>query len=97
MKRSGSAVGVGRMRTGIAGFDGLLGGGLPRDRTTLVVAETNAHIVTLRHELAGREAAVLEFSADASRAAAEVQDRGADERRLRRGDAESPSARKRNS
>lgn len=27
------------MRTGIAGFDGLLGGGLPRDRTTLVVGE----------------------------------------------------------
>lgn len=63
----------------------------------LAVAETNAHIATLRHELAGREAAVLEFSADATKAAAEVQDRGADERRLRRGDAESPSARKRSS
>jgi circadian clock protein KaiC len=59
----------------------------------LAVAETNARIATLRHELAGREAAVLEFSSDASTAATEVQDRGTDERRLRRADIESHSKR----
>jgi circadian clock protein KaiC len=53
----------------------------------LAVAETNAQIATLTHELAGREAAVREFSSDASAAATQVQDRGADERRLRRADA----------
>lgn len=54
----------------------------------LAVAETNAKIATLAHELAGREEAVREFSQDASTAATHVQDRGNDERRLRRSDAE---------
>ena len=57
----------------------------------LAVAETNAKIATLTHELAGREEAVLEFSQDASNAASHVQDRGDDERRLRRSDVESVS------
>lgn len=53
----------------------------------LAVAETNAQLARLTLELAGREAAVREFSLDASAAATQVQDRGADERRLRRSDA----------
>ena len=53
----------------------------------LAVAETNAQIAKLVLELAGREAAVREFSLDASAAATQVQNLGADERRLRRCDA----------
>jgi circadian clock protein KaiC len=61
----------------------------------LAVAETNARIATLKHELAGREAAILEFSSDATTAATDVQDRGTDERRLRRADIEAFSKRAR--
>lgn len=52
----------------------------------LAVAETNARIATLVHELAGREEAVREFSQDAATAATHVLDQGNDERRLRRSD-----------
>ena len=60
----------------------------------LAVAETTAQIAKLTHELAGREAAVREFSLDASAAATQVQNLGADERRLRRSDAPAGSGRR---
>lgn len=73
-----------------------LAAGRKQREALLAVAETNAHIATLTHQLAGREEAVREYSQDASDAASHVRDQGNDERRLRRSDADaSTSSRKR--